>query len=79
LPILKFLNINSVSGSNIYCLDTNYGGVLIIWDRIFGTFAQERPDEEIIYGLVYNQPSFNPLHLQVSFSSCSENNQFYNK
>ncbi|XP_066141130.1 alkylglycerol monooxygenase-like [Euwallacea fornicatus] len=55
-------------GSNIYCLDTNYGGVLIIWDRIFGTFAREREDEEIIYGLVYNQPSFNPLHLQTFYT-----------
>ncbi|CAG9765048.1 unnamed protein product [Ceutorhynchus assimilis] len=55
-------------GSNIYCLDTNYGGVLIIWDRIFGTFAAEREDEEIVYGLVYNQPSFNPLHLQIFYT-----------
>ncbi|KAL1505714.1 hypothetical protein ABEB36_005216 [Hypothenemus hampei] len=55
-------------GSNIYCLDKNYGGVLIIWDRIFGTFAKERHDEEIIYGLIYNQPSFNPLHLQTFYT-----------
>uniref|UniRef100_A0AAR5PM64 Alkylglycerol monooxygenase n=1 Tax=Dendroctonus ponderosae TaxID=77166 RepID=A0AAR5PM64_DENPD len=55
-------------GSNIYCLDTNYGGVLIIWDRIFGTFAKERKGEEIIYGLVYNQPSFNPTHLQTFYT-----------
>ncbi|CAH1996499.1 unnamed protein product [Acanthoscelides obtectus] len=55
-------------GSNIYCLDKNYGGVLIIWDRIFGTFAEEKKDEEIVYGLVYNQPSFNPLHLQTFYT-----------
>ncbi|XP_050312926.1 alkylglycerol monooxygenase-like isoform X2 [Anthonomus grandis grandis] len=55
-------------GSNIYCLDTNYAGVLIIWDRMFGTFAREREDEEIIYGLVYNQPSFNPVHLQTFYT-----------
>ncbi|CAH1175633.1 unnamed protein product [Phaedon cochleariae] len=55
-------------GSNIYCLDKNYGGVFIIWDRIFGTFASEKQDEEIIYGLVYNQPSFNPLHLQTFYT-----------
>lgn len=54
-----------ISGSNIYCLDKNYGGVLIIWDRMFGTFSKERNDEEIVYGLVFNQPSFNPLFLQV--------------
>lgn len=55
-------------GSNIYCLDKNYGGVLIIWDRMFGTFADEAQDEEIIYGLVYNQPSFNPAHLQTFYT-----------
>ncbi|CAG9836311.1 unnamed protein product [Diabrotica balteata] len=55
-------------GSNIYCLDKNFGGVLIIWDRLFGTFASEKKDEEIIYGLVFNQPSFNPLHLQSFYT-----------
>uniref|UniRef100_A0A2A4ITT9 Fatty acid hydroxylase domain-containing protein n=1 Tax=Heliothis virescens TaxID=7102 RepID=A0A2A4ITT9_HELVI len=51
-------------GSNKYCLDVNYGGVLIIWDRLFGTFRPETDKVEIVYGLIYNQPSFNPLYLQ---------------
>jgi hypothetical protein len=55
-----------IAGCNLFCLDKNYGGFLIIWDRIFGTFAEEHKGEEIIYGLVYNQPSFNPVFLQVS-------------
>ncbi|XP_069674545.1 alkylglycerol monooxygenase-like isoform X1 [Periplaneta americana] len=55
-------------GCNLYCLDKNYGGFLIIWDRIFGTFAEERKGEEIVYGLVYNQPSFNPVFLQVFYN-----------
>ncbi|XP_077298483.1 alkylglycerol monooxygenase-like [Arctopsyche grandis] len=55
-------------GCNKYCLDKNYGGFLIIWDRMFGTFAQEREKEDIVYGLVYNQPSFNPLHLQTFYT-----------
>lgn len=55
-------------GCNLYCLDKNYGGFLIIWDRIFGTFAEEHKAEEIIYGLVYNQPSFNPVFLQVFYN-----------
>lgn len=46
-------------------MDKNYGGVLIIWDKIFGTFEKEQKDEAIIYGLVFNQPSFNPFYLQV--------------
>lgn len=41
---------------------------MIIWDRIFGTFVGEKEDEEIIYGLVFNQPSFNPLNLQTFYS-----------
>lgn len=49
-------------------MDKNYGGVLIIWDRLFGTFASEKRDEDIVYGLVFNQPSFNPLHLQTFYT-----------
>jgi sterol desaturase/sphingolipid hydroxylase (fatty acid hydroxylase superfamily) len=37
--------------SNIPYLDKNMGMVLIIWDRIFGTFANELPDEPVRYGL----------------------------
>ncbi|KPJ10047.1 Alkylglycerol monooxygenase [Papilio machaon] len=55
-------------GSNKYCLDVNYGGVLIIWDRIFGTFKPEIEKMEIVYGLIYNQPSFNPLYLQTFYT-----------
>ncbi|CAB3381035.1 Hypothetical predicted protein [Cloeon dipterum] len=56
-------------GANLYCLDKNYGGVLIIWDRLFGTFAPEKEGEEIVYGLVFNQPSFNPVWLQYFYSA----------
>ena len=52
-------------GSTKYCIDKNYGGVLIIWDRIFGTFAWERRDEPMVYGLIEQVDSFNPLYLQV--------------
>ena len=55
-------------GSNRYCLDTNYAGVLIIWDRIFGTFAAERKDQKIVYGLVVDQPQFfNPMKHQTVY------------
>ena len=54
------------TGANSYCLDKNYGGALIIWDRMFGTFQKEKEDVEIVYGLV-DQPQFwNPLKHQVS-------------
>jgi len=44
-------------GANRYCLDKNYGGWLSVWDRIFGTFQEEIPEEDIVYGLV-DQPRF---------------------
>ena len=37
--------------SNPEYLDKNYGDVLIIWDKMFGTFAKENKDVEIVYGL----------------------------
>jgi sterol desaturase/sphingolipid hydroxylase (fatty acid hydroxylase superfamily) len=47
--------------SNDEYLDRNYGGILIVWDRLFGTFAQERPEAPIVYGLVCPIGSLNPL------------------
>jgi sterol desaturase/sphingolipid hydroxylase (fatty acid hydroxylase superfamily) len=38
-------------GQNDYCLDRNYGGVLMLWDHLFGSFVAEREDEDIIYGI----------------------------
>ncbi|XP_059089893.1 alkylglycerol monooxygenase-like [Tigriopus californicus] len=55
-------------GSNRYCLDTNYAGVLIIWDMIFGTFAWERHDDGgVVYGLVDQPQYFNPFRHQVEY------------
>ena len=50
-------------GANRYCIDKNYGGTLIIWDRMFGTFAEE--NEEIVYGLTHNINTFNPWTIQT--------------
>jgi sterol desaturase/sphingolipid hydroxylase (fatty acid hydroxylase superfamily)/outer membrane scaffolding protein for murein synthesis (MipA/OmpV family) len=47
--------------SNGEYLDRNYGGILIIWDRLFGTFAAERPQTPITYGLVHPVGSLNPI------------------
>lgn len=46
--------------SNIPYLDKNMGMVLIIWDRLFGTFTEELPDEVPVYGLT--KPLPNPNH-----------------
>lgn len=48
-------------GQNDYCIDRNYGGILVLWDRLFGTFAEERDDEKIIYGVRSPLRSLNPL------------------
>lgn len=40
--------------SNPRYLDRNYAGVLILWDRLFGTFAVEDDAEPVRYGLVHN-------------------------
>jgi len=44
-------------GSNPQYLDRNHGGILIIWDRLFGTFQRE--DERVRYGLTKDIESFN--------------------
>ncbi len=46
-------------------MDKNYAGVLIIWDRMFGTFEPERRDEPLVYGLIEQVDSFNPFYLEV--------------
>jgi sterol desaturase/sphingolipid hydroxylase (fatty acid hydroxylase superfamily) len=50
-------------GRNPQYLDRNYGAILIVWDRLFGTFAAER--EPVIYGITTPLRSFNPLWAQV--------------
>jgi hypothetical protein len=42
-------------------LDANYGGVLIVFDRLFGTFIEERADLPCRYGLVKPLRSNNPV------------------
>ena len=48
-------------GSNRQYLDRNHGSILIIWDRLFGTF--EREDEPVRYGLTKNIDTYNPLKI----------------
>jgi sterol desaturase/sphingolipid hydroxylase (fatty acid hydroxylase superfamily) len=51
--------------SNEACLDKNYGGVLIIFDRLFGTFAEAPKDEKLHYGLVGGAPILNPIRIAL--------------
>lgn len=42
-------------------LDKNYGGILIVWDRLFGTFEDENPHEPCVYGTRSRLDSWDPL------------------
>lgn len=44
-------------------LDSNYAGILIIWDRMFGTFQPELDEEPCRYGIVRNLATFNILRV----------------
>ena len=48
-------------GSQAQYLDRNYGGILIVWDRLFGSFAPEV--ERVRYGLTKNLETHNPLRV----------------
>jgi len=63
-------------------LDKNFGGVLIIWDRIFGTFAEEKT--EPVYGLVHPIRTWDVIyaqthHLVYVFQEASKYSKLQNK
>lgn len=73
VPKLGFIEWLFVTPSNhrvhharnkIY-VDRNYGGVFIIWDRLFGSFQDEMDDEPVVFGLRKPLNSWNPLWANV--------------
>jgi sterol desaturase/sphingolipid hydroxylase (fatty acid hydroxylase superfamily) len=48
-------------GANVEYLDRNYGGILIVWDRLFGSFEPER--SPVDYGLTKNIHTYNPVRI----------------
>ncbi len=46
-------------------VDKNYGGVFIIWDRLFGSFQEELDEEKVIFGLRKPLNSWNPVWANV--------------
>ena len=50
-------------------IDKNYGGVFIVWDRLFGTFKEEEDNVSAVYGIRGSLKTFNPvwanLHIYV--------------
>jgi alkylglycerol monooxygenase len=68
-PLERFLNTPSHHrvhhGRNPKYLDRNYAGVLIVWDRIFGTFQEE--EEEPVYGIVKPLESWSVLRANTHY------------
>jgi sterol desaturase/sphingolipid hydroxylase (fatty acid hydroxylase superfamily) len=48
-------------------IDRNYGGILVIWDRLFGTFQEELDEQPVVFGVRKPLASWNPFwaNLQV--------------
>ena len=48
-------------------IDKNYGGILILWDRLFGTYQEEREDDPVVFGVRKPLANWNPFwaNLQV--------------
>ena len=42
-------------------IDKNYGGIFVLWDRLFGTFAEERDDEPVVFGVRKALANWNPF------------------
>ncbi|WP_213959678.1 sterol desaturase family protein [Variovorax sp. dw_954] len=67
-PLEWFLNTPSAHrvhhASNLEYLDGNYGGVLTVFDRLFGTYIAERDDVPCRYGLVTPITTYNLLHIE---------------
>lgn len=64
-PLIEFIFVTPSHhrvhhASNTRYLDMNMGMVLIIWDRLFGTFAQEEEELPVKYGLTHNIHSYHP-------------------
>jgi sterol desaturase/sphingolipid hydroxylase (fatty acid hydroxylase superfamily) len=48
-------------GKNVPYLDKNHGGIFILWDRLFGSFAPEA--EHVVYGLTKDIATFHPARI----------------
>ncbi|AZO85188.1 hypothetical protein BOO88_02190 [Stutzerimonas stutzeri] len=52
---------------NALYMDRNYGGVFIIWDRLFGSFQEEDDNEPVVFGVTTPLASWNPLWANVQY------------
>lgn len=51
--------------ANADYLDANYAAVFIVWDRLFGTYLEERPEEPVRYGLTTPVTTLNPVAINL--------------
>jgi len=66
-PLDRIFNTPSVHrvhhGSNPKYIDRNYGGILIVWDRLFGTYQSE--EKPVTFGITTPVGSVNPIAINV--------------
>jgi alkylglycerol monooxygenase len=58
-------------------LDRNYGGVFIVWDRLFGSYQDELDDEKPIYGVRKALKSWNPFYANIQVYKQLLQDSFY--
>ena len=64
IVLIEIMEVIKYNQLIFFPLKKQFKGVLIIWDRIFGTFEEERLEDPPIYGLIKNENNFNQLWLQ---------------
>ena len=52
---------------NALYMDRNYGGVFILWDRLFGSFQEEDDNEPVVFGVTTPLASWNPIWANLQF------------
>jgi alkylglycerol monooxygenase len=52
-------------GRNTQYCDTNYGNILVVWDRLFGSYQAELAEQPAVYGLRHSVKTWNPITLHT--------------
>jgi sterol desaturase/sphingolipid hydroxylase (fatty acid hydroxylase superfamily) len=65
-------------------IDKNYGGITILWDKLFGTFQEELPDVKPVYGITRQVNTWNPvkinfLHIILLFKDAWRTSSVWDK
>lgn len=60
-------------------IDKNYGGVFILWDRLFGTYIPELKEEPVVFGIRGALNSFNPIMANLQVYSQLAKDSYYTR